>query len=329
MHKTQAPPGNLGFTTVAFAITLNLEGSYQATPTRPGGVVCLPAKRTHGPNARGGNEKMTASRIDIGDVELWVERRGEGPDVLLIAGLSDPAEAWQFQLEGLADRYRLTAFDNRGAGRTPLPDRPLSVPMMADDAAALLRALEVPAAHIAGFSGGSAIAQELALRHPELVLSLVLTSTWGRSDAYFQAATGFWHWLADAAPSERAMLEAFFLWIYTPRAHENGMVDQIIEEALAFPHPQSTEAFQRQLEGFTAHETLERLPQITVPTLVLAGEIDIVTPPRYGQVVAEAIPGAVFEVLAGEAHQPFQEVADVFNARVDTFWRDVERHAVG
>ena len=57
-------------------------------------------------------------RVKAGDVELWVERHGQGPDVLLIAGLGDPAEAWQPQLDGLADRYRLTAFDNRGAGRT-------------------------------------------------------------------------------------------------------------------------------------------------------------------------------------------------------------------
>jgi alpha/beta hydrolase fold len=100
-----------------------------------------------------------------GDVELWVERRGQGPDVLLIAGLGDPAEAWEPQLEGLADRWGLTAFDNRGVGRSPLPPagEPFTVATMADDAAALLRALEVPAAHVMGFSGGSAIAQELAL----------------------------------------------------------------------------------------------------------------------------------------------------------------------
>ncbi|MGH3932197.1 MAG: alpha/beta fold hydrolase, partial [Pseudonocardiaceae bacterium] len=144
--------------------------------------------------------------INANGTELWVERRGQGPDVLLIAGLSDPAEAWQPQLDGLSDRYRLTAFDNRGAGRTPLPAGPLSVAMMADAAAALLRALEVPAAHVTGFSGGSLIAQELALNHPELVRSLVLISTWARPDAYFRAMTGFWHWLAEVAPSERAML---------------------------------------------------------------------------------------------------------------------------
>ncbi|PAZ14364.1 alpha/beta hydrolase [Streptomyces sp. SA15] len=262
--------------------------------------------------------------IKAGTGEIWVERRGQGPDVLLIAGLSDPAEAWQAQLDGLADRYRLTAYDNRGTGRTPLPEGPLSVPGMAEDAAAVLRALDIPAAHVMGFSGGSRIAQELALSQPRLVRSLVLMSTWGRSDAYFRTMTGFWHWMAERAPSERAMLEAFLLWIYTPRAHADGTVDRIIEETLAFPHPQSVEAFQRQLAPFRTHDTLDRLAQITAPTLVLAGELDIATPPRLGRAVADRIPGARFEVLPGEAHQPFQEVPDMFNARVDAFWREVE-----
>jgi pimeloyl-ACP methyl ester carboxylesterase len=78
--------------------------------------------------------------IDANGTEIFTERRGQGPDVLLIAGLGDPAEAWQPQLDGLSDRYLLTAFDNRGAGRTPLPEGRLSASAMADDAAALLRA---------------------------------------------------------------------------------------------------------------------------------------------------------------------------------------------
>src|SRR5262249_59479623 len=100
-----------------------------------------------------------SAAIDTGEVALWVEQVGQGPDVLLVAGLGDPVEAWQFQLEGLADRYRLTAFDNRGTGRSPLPDSPLTVATMADDAAELVRALEIAPAHVAGFSGGAAIAQ--------------------------------------------------------------------------------------------------------------------------------------------------------------------------
>jgi pimeloyl-ACP methyl ester carboxylesterase len=262
--------------------------------------------------------------VDIGDVGMWVERRGQGPDVLLVAGLSDPAEAWQFQLDGLADRYRVTAFDNRGTGRTPLPEGPMSVEGMADDAAALLRALDVENAHIAGFSGGSKIAQELALRHPDLVRSLVLVSTWPRFDAYVRTVTDSLLWMVDRAPSERAMLEAFFLWIYTPRAHNDGTVGQIIEEALAYPHPQPPAAFQAQLRPFQTHDTLDRLDRITAPTLVVAGGLDVMISPRLGRVVAERIAGAEFVLLPEEAHQPFQEVPEQYNALVDEFWRRVD-----
>jgi pimeloyl-ACP methyl ester carboxylesterase len=262
--------------------------------------------------------------VDTGDIELWTERRGQGPDVLLIAGLGDPAEAWQPQLDGLSDRYLVTAFDNRGAGRTPLPEGRLSATTMADDAATLLRALEVPSAHVAGFSMGSAIAQELALRHPELVRSLVLMSTYARPDALWRSQLNFWRWLAEVAPSERAFFEAFFTWVYTPRAHADGTVGQIVEEALAFPHQQSVEAFQAQVDVCLAHDTADRLPEIAAPTLVLSGELDIILPPRFGRSVAAGIPNARFDVMPGEAHQPFQEVPDEFNARVETFWREVE-----
>ncbi len=266
----------------------------------------------------------TSAPIQTGELELWAEHRGDGPDVLLIAGLGDPAEAWQFQLDGLADRYHVIAFDNRGAGRVPLPEEPLSPATMADDAASLLRALEVPRAHVAGFSMGSAIAQELALRHPDLVRSVVLVGTYARPDALFRSQLNFWRWLPEAAPSERAFFEAFFTWVYTPRAHADGTVEQIVEEALAFPHQQSVEAFQAQVDVCLAHDTADRLSQIAAPTLVLASELDTILPPRFGQFVAAEIPDARFEVMSGEAHQPFQEVPDEFNARVDAFWRDVE-----
>ena len=134
----------------------------------------------------------------------------------------------------------------------------------------------------------------------------------------------FVRWLIEAAPSERAFLEGFFLDIYTARAHNDGTVDQIIEEVLAFPHKQATEDLQRHLDAFIDHDTSERLPQIAAPTLVLAGGLDSTSRPELCRAVAELIPGARFEVMQEESHQPFQEVPDEWNARVDAFWREVE-----
>jgi pimeloyl-ACP methyl ester carboxylesterase len=101
-------------------------------------------------------------------------------------------------------------------------------------------------------------------------------------------------------------------------------VGQLVDEALAFPHKQSVEAFQAQVDVCLAHDTQDRLPEIGAPTLVLAGELDLIMPPRVGRSVAVGIPNARFDVMPGEAHQPFQEVPNEFNARVEAFWHEVE-----
>ncbi|MEO8693400.1 MAG: hypothetical protein ABI658_07770 [Acidimicrobiales bacterium] len=133
--------------------------------------------------------------------------------------------------------------------------------------------------------------------------------------------------MAEQAPDPRSFLEAFFVWIYTARAHENGLVEQIIDDALAFPHPRSRESLHRQIDAFATHATIDRLGQITAPTLVIAGGHDIVTPPRLGRIVADAIPSARFELLHDEAHQPFQEVPEQFNKLIESFWEEVHRPA--
>lgn len=116
--------------------------------------------------------------------------------------------------------------------------------------------------------------------------------------------------------------------MHTRRAHADGTVAVIIEDALAFPHKRSAEAVQRMIDAFVTHEgTAERLRHIAVPTLVVAGGQDLMSPPHLGRVVAEGIPGALLVVLEEEAHQPFQERPDEFNALVDEFWRTVDRSA--
>lgn len=163
------------------------------------------------------------------------------------------------------------------------------------------------------------------MRHPQRVRSLVLQSTWAAQDGYLTALMKALRWQSEAAPDPREFLEAFFLWIYTPRAHDDGTVARIIEEVLAFPYPQDPEDFFAFGEAFVHHSTAGRLAGIAVPALVLAGGRDLIARPELGRTVAEQIPGAMFEVMESEAHQPFQEVPAAWNRRVAAFWRNVER----
>ena len=264
--------------------------------------------------------------IETPGARIWAHQQGEGPAVLLLGGLGDPAEAWQAQLDAFAGRYRVVAPDNRGAGRSPLPADGVSITAMAEDAAAVVRSLGIASAHVAGFSTGGAIAQELAIRHPELVRSLVLNGTWCRPDAYFRRMVGSWIATARDAGSERDLLEAFFLWIYTQRAHADGSVDRYIDETLASPLAQEAEAFFASAQACIDWEgSSDRLGMVDVPALVIVGDEDIACPPRHARELAAALPQADLVRLPGEAHQPFQESPETWNEIVAGFWDRVER----
>ena len=261
--------------------------------------------------------------VAAGGVDLWVHQRGSGPDVLLIAGLGDPLECWQGQLDGLAGRYRVTAHDNRGVGRTPMPADGVSIRAMADDAAAALRTLGIEHAHVVGFSMGGLVAQELALAHPGSVSSLALLSTYGRTDALLHRTISSWIWLAGTADDPGEFLRSFSAWLFSRRGHASGFVEQWVQAGLEDPRPMSTEDFCRAAQACLEHDALDRLDAIGVPTLVVAGDEDLVTPPRFARAIAARIPGARLEVLPGYAHQSFMEVPGQVNALLDGFWSEV------
>src|SRR3989442_8518238 len=105
-------------------------------------------------------------KIRVGDLEMWYLEAGAGEPLLLIMGFGGDHLAWGFQFGAFAERYRVIAFDNRGAGQTEAPDVPCTTRLMAEDARGLLDALGIDRAHVLGVSMGGMIAQELVLNHP-------------------------------------------------------------------------------------------------------------------------------------------------------------------
>ena len=111
--------------------------------------------------------------VRVGDINMYYEIHGKGEPLLLIMGLGSDLTSWIFQIPEFSKKYRVIAFDNRGVGRSDAPDVPYSTAMMADDTTGLLDALGIERAHILGLSMGGFIAQELALKYPQRVKSLI------------------------------------------------------------------------------------------------------------------------------------------------------------
>lgn len=230
---------------------------------------------------------------------LNYETSGSGEPLLLVMGTSGSIPLWAEMVPRLAETHQVIAFDNRGLGGSGRGTGTISVESMAEDTAALLEALEVPRAHVLGWSLGSAVAQRLALSHPEQVASAVLYATWGRSDG-FQRSVMTALRLPYVHRDLESALGASGL-AFSPQILDDPEFATMMEAMLpAFP--QSEEQMQVTVEQWDAdllHDSLDELGAITAPTLVVAGEQDLLTPPWQATKVADAIPGARYELLTG------------------------------
>ena len=243
----------------------------------------------------------------INGIDLYYEETGRGDPLLLINGISGNTLSWEPLLSELAKHFRVIAFDPRGAGRSTAPDGPYTTRQMADDAAALLAHLGIERAHVLGFSMGGLIAQELALGHPELIDRLVLYATFARPRRAIMDP-----WLTFIVQvQERGLdttgVELFWLpWLFTPAFMARP---ELVEEAQAWqdPYPAPAHGIAAQAEAIRTHDTLERLPRIAAPTLVLVGAEDVLTPVYYSRELAAGIPGARLQVLERGGHSALWE----------------------
>jgi pimeloyl-ACP methyl ester carboxylesterase len=242
--------------------------------------------------------------------------------VLLLTGLGSKRLGWYKQLPVFGQVYRTIALDHRDTGDSDLATEPYTTADQADDAAAVLQALGVRSASVVGISMGGFIALELALRHPELVQKLVLTST---------SAGGPTH--VAPGPQMRALLvqnrsgaeigefsRHAYAQLMAPRFAESHPEDmeRVAENARYCPQP--PEAYMRQLQTALTHNASARLEQIQVPTLVVHGEVDPLIPVENGQYLAKHIRGAQLICYRDTGHISIVERADEYNRDVLAFF---------
>ena len=246
------------------------------------------------------------------DIHYQVDGEGEQA-VLLVNGLADDLTTWMYQVPALVSAgYQVVTFDNRGIGASSAPAGPYSAGLLAADAKALVDHLGLADIHLMGVSMGGMIAQQYALDHPADLRSLTLACTYSAPGAFCSRMFSMWADIATVLGVPFVMRDVT-LWAFTVPFFEQREAELVEFETAMRYLDMSVPAYLAQLAVIQQHDTTGRLHEIQVPTLVLAGEDDILIPTALSHELHALIPGSQWRTTAG-GHACLWEHPDAFNA---------------
>lgn len=258
--------------------------------------------------------------FEVEGLRLYYEERGRGEPLVLVPGFGTGAWIWYRQAAAFAEHFRTVVFDPRGVGRSEGRDEPRAMRGFADDVAALLDELKIERAHVLGASFGGFVAQEFALRHPELTRTLVLACTSYGGEGHVPAAAETLAAIASnkgLSADERARDN--LLLAFSPGYAEREPAEAARVLALSAANPAPDYVLRRQLQAAVAFDAAARVARINAPTLVITGDRDHVVPHENSLNLAARIPRAELQTMAGGSHTFFIERADEFNRAVTDF----------
>ena len=260
---------------------------------------------------------MPVAHVNDIDIDYLVE--GHGPEtVVMVNGLADEKESWGYQTPDLlGDGYRVVTFDNRGVGKTTMPPGPYTTRQFAQDTKGLVDHLGLTAFHMVGTSMGGMIAQEYGLAYGADLKSLTLSSTYMAPGPFCGRMFSLW---ADMAPvmGVASVMRDVTLWAFTRPFFETRAQELEEFEAAMALIAQPLDAYLAQLSSIQTHDTTDRVGRITTPTLVIAGQEDILIPVELSRRLHAAIPRSEWLTTPG-GHASVWEHPTPFNRAVIEF----------
>jgi pimeloyl-ACP methyl ester carboxylesterase len=198
-------------------------------------------------------------------LDLFYSDVGSGDPVVFLNGLAGDHLYWNSQVRTLSPRFRCLSLDNRDVGQSAYSEDPYTVVELAADVAAFLDTVGVSAAHVVGLSLGGMTAQELALRYPHRVRSLVLSNTLGRCDEWFSHFLDAFCLIRRQVPDTPRFFEAVLPWLVSHRFFDQpGAAEWLKALFYRNPYPQKAEGFYRQIEAIRTHNALDRLGSCSI-----------------------------------------------------------------
>lgn len=256
----------------------------------------------------------------VDDVQLHYEQEGQGTDLILIHGLGMSLRDWDAHIPELTRYHRVLRLDVRGFGESEKPAGPYSPQLFARDLAGLARSCQITHAHVAGISMGGVIAQRLALDFPALVQSLILISTSSEVNAKGQAA---WEELAAGVEQQGFSTVASF----SERLFAANFVaahPELVEERIKRTAVNDPRAWAAAARAVSAFNWTADLAGVRVPTLILQGLEDGLTPPGGAVKMNRSLPRSRLLFLPDCGHFVPDEKPEIFTSTVLAFLAGVD-----
>lgn len=256
--------------------------------------------------------------VEVGGLTIAYERVGEGPPLVLVHGAADDSRLWQPQLAGLADEFTVVAWDQPGGGRSSDLPEDFGLADVADVLAAMLQALELGPAHIAGLSWGGTVVLELYRRHPGLFATVIMIDTYAGWKGSLPAEE-----VRARVAGARAMLDAppEEFDATPPGMFAGDPPAQVVPLLAAIAADVRAATMRNELTMMAEADLRDVLPGIAVPTLLIWGDGDVRSPLAVASQFAEAIPDATLVVIEGAGHLSNLERPDQVNAALREFCR--------
>jgi pimeloyl-ACP methyl ester carboxylesterase len=254
----------------------------------------------------------------VDGAKLYWEDGGEGEPLLLIQGLGFSCALWYRILPALEARYRVIRYDARGIGRSDVPEEQWDIATMAADAMAILDAAGEQTAHVFGISLGGIVAQEVAITHGDRVRSLTLCSTHPAGTEAVWPDETVMDMLRNRTTLPREEAIRASIPVGYAETTNRDWIEQDVQLRLEIPTHEA--GYMGQLmAGLGYPGTVPRLPEATVPALVIHGDLDQMVPVANATILADALPDARKFIVDGAGHVIFTDAPDAVTGAVLEF----------
>lgn len=244
-------------------------------------------------------------------VAINYEVHGEGEPLILISGTGHDLGFWAGQVPFFSKRFQTIVFDNRGVGKSSVPEPGYSLADMADDAARVLDHAGIAQAHVMGFSMGGHIAQELTLNHPDRVRTLGIHHSWTRNGPRLKKFQETRRYLA-AHDQRVALAEISMLALHASAYYDTHVDEMEAHREFLLENSPVNAGWVGQLEACIVGDTYDRLPQVSVPTLITCSDLDLIASPHLSEEIHAQITGSELKILKGTGHVALMEAPEMF-----------------